>query len=230
MSACWDGVPPEHAEQLAAYRDLILEWNRRFNLTAFRDADAIDGRLIAESLRLLPFLPDTSGLRAVDLGTGAGIPGIPLAIARPDIAFTLIDATGKKVRFLELVATELGLTNVTAVHDRSESLAHNPDYREQNDLILARAVSQLAALAELTLPFLRIGGRALLPKGAELGEELNRARTAIEIVGGRLDSAEILPPVSCCGVTRLVILDKIGPSLAQYPRRPGVPEHDPLGG
>jgi 16S rRNA (guanine527-N7)-methyltransferase len=230
MSACWDGVPPEHVERLAAYRDLILEWNRKFNLTAFHDADAIDGRLIAESLRLLPFLPNTAGLRAVDLGTGAGVPGIPLAIARPDIDFTLIDATGKKVRFLELVASKLGLANVTAIHDRSENLAHDPEYREQNDLIVARAVTQLAALAELALPFLREEGRALLPKGAELGEELNRALTAMELVGGRLVSAELLPPVSCCGVTRLVILDKIGPSLARYPRRPGVPEHDPLGG
>jgi 16S rRNA (guanine527-N7)-methyltransferase len=230
MPVCWDGVAPEHAEQLAAYRGLILEWNRKFNLTALRDADAIDGRLIAESLRLLPFLPDLAGLRAVDLGTGAGSPGIPLAIVRPDIAFTLIDATGKKVRFLELVATELGLTNVTPIHGRSENLAHDPAYREQNDLIVARAVAQLAALAELTLPFLRVGGRAFLPKGAELEEELSRAWLAIELVGGRLVSADLLPVVSCCGMTRLVILDKIEPSLARYPRRPGIPEHDPLGG
>lgn len=230
MSGCWDGIAPEPAAKLACYRDLILDSNRRFNLTALRDADAIDGRLIAESLRLLPCLPEAPELRAVDIGSGAGIPGIPLAIARPDIAFTLIDATGKKVRFLELVAAELGLSNVTAIHERSEIVAQNPDFREQFDIVVARAVTQLAALAELSLPFLRVGGRAFLPKGGEIEQEIDRARAAIEMTGGRLISAELLPQVLCCGVTRLVILDKIGPSLVRYPRRPGIPEHEPLGG
>lgn len=230
MTACWDGIAPAQQEQLAAYRDLILDSNRKFNLTALRDADAVDGRLIGESLRLLPFLPSGSGLNAVDIGTGAGIPGMPLAIARPDIEFTLIDATGKKVRFLELVVSELGLTNVNPLHDRAETLAHDPVYRERFDIVVARAVTQLAALAEIALPFLRVGGRALLPKGEQLDDEIARAESAIDLVGGKLISSNLLPPISCSGVTRLVILDKIGPSLVRYPRRPGIPEHDPLGG
>jgi 16S rRNA (guanine527-N7)-methyltransferase len=263
MSSCWDGVSHEQRDQLAAYRDLILESNRQFNLTALRDANSIDNRLIAESLRLLPFLPpapvilsrsegslvggsqpqgenerpidqtpnpSSAKLRAVDIGTGAGIPGIPLAIARPDIEFTLIEATGKKVRFLERVATELRLGNVTTLHERAEIVAHDPAYREQNDLVVARAVTQLSALAELALPFLNVGGRALLPKGEALEDELNRARTAIELLGGTLISADLLAHISCCGVTRLVILGKMEPSLVRYPRRPGIPEHDPLGG
>ena len=230
MSDCWHDVTPGEAEGLAAYRDLILEWNRKFNLTALRDAEAIDGRLIAESLRLVPFLGNRSGLRAIDIGTGAGIPGVPLAIVRPDIDFTLVDATSKKVRFVELVVRELELTNVTPLHARSEDLAHDPAHRERYDLAAARAVTQLAALAELVLPFLRIGGRALLPKGEEVSDELARARNALQILGGSLESAELLARVPCCGVTRLVILDKIEPSLVRYPRRPGIPEHDPLGG
>lgn len=230
MSSCWPDVSPEQARQLAGYRDLILEWNRRFNLTALRDAESIDGRLIAESLRLLPFLPERPHLRALDLGSGAGIPGIPLAIVRPDIEFTLVDATGKKVRFIELAVAELGLANVTPVHDRSEFLAHDPGHRECYDVGVARAVTRLAALAELILPFLRVGGRALLPKGEQISEELSRALPAVEILGGTLKSADLLSQVSCCGVTRLVIMDKISPSLVRYPRRPGIPEHDPLGG
>lgn len=230
MSSCWDGVTATQRDQLSAYRDLILDSNRKFNLTALRDADSIDGRLIAESLRLRPFLPSAPGLRTVDIGTGSGIPGIPLAIARPDIDFTLIEATGKKVRFLELVAAELGLANVHPVHERAETVAHDPAFREQSDLVVARAVTQLAALAELALPFLRVGGRALLPKGDTIDEELDRARTAIELLGGTLVSTDLLPQVPCCGMTRLVILDKIEPSLVRYPRRPGIPEHDPLGG
>ncbi|MCA9859885.1 MAG: 16S rRNA (guanine(527)-N(7))-methyltransferase RsmG [Thermomicrobiales bacterium] len=230
MSACWPGIARDHAEQLSAYRELILEWNRKFNLTALRDAASIDGSLIGESLRLVPFLPTGPNLRAVDIGSGSGIPGIPLAIARPDIAFTLIEATGKKVRFQELVVQELGLSNVRPIHERAETMAHDPAFREQFDLVVARAVTQLAALAEISLPFLRTGGRAFFPKGADLSAELERAQTAIELVGGRLESAELLPASPCTGVTRLVILDKIGPSLVRYPRRPGIPEHDPLGG
>ena len=230
MSDCWQGVTPRQAEQLAAYRDLILESNRKFNLTALRDAESIDVRLIAESLPLASFLPNRPGSRAIDIGTGSGIPGIPLAILRSDIAFTLLDATGKKVRFIELVVDQLELPNVTAIHDRAETLAHDADHRERYDLGVARAVTQLAALAELILPYLTIGGRALLPKGEELSEELSRAESAIAILGGTLENAALLPQVSCCGMTRLVILDKIGPSLVRYPRRPGIPEHDPLGG
>lgn len=269
MSNCWGDVTDGQRERLAAYRDLILESNRKFNLTALRDADSIDGRLIAESLRLRPFLPAPPGIppfpaiphrggrfdaegneetresgtpaslatetnhapvRAVDIGTGAGIPGIPLAIVRPEIDFTLIEATGKKVRFLELVVSELGLDNVRPVHERAEIVAHDPAFREQNDLVVARAVTQLAALAEIALPFLRLGGRALFPKGEALEDELDRARTAIELLGGTLVSADVLPPNPCSGVTRLVILDKIEASLVRYPRRPGIPEHDPLGG
>ncbi len=230
MAVCWDEITPEHKRQLAAYRDLILDSNRKFNLTALRDAESIDARLISESLRLLPVLPAEGGIRAVDIGTGAGIPGIPLAIARPDIAFTLIEATGKKVRFLDLVVAELGLANVTSIHARAETVAHDPTYREQFDLVVARAVTQLAALAEIALPFLNTGGRAFLPKGEALDEELDRARLAIELVGGKFVSADVLPALPCCGVTRLVILDKIEPSSVRYPRRPGIPEHDPLGG
>jgi len=230
MAVCWDGITPEHERKLSAYRDLVLDSNRTFNLTALRDADAIDARLVSESLRLLPFLPARDGLRAVDVGTGAGIPGIPLAIVRPDIAFTLIEATGKKVRFLDLVVAELGLGNVTPIHERAEIAAQDPAYRAHYDLAVARAVTQLAALAEIVLPFLKTGGRALLPKGEALADELSRARMAIELVGGKLASADLLPALPGCGVTRLVILDKIEPSSVRYPRRPGIPEHDPLGG
>lgn len=229
MPDCWNEATTEQHKQLTTYRNLVLDSNRKFNLTALRDTDSIDNRLIGESLRLLPFLPSGEHLRAVDIGTGAGIPGIPLAIVRPDVGFTLIEATGKKARFLELVVTELGLTNVTPLHDRAEIVARDPVYREHADIVVARAVTQLAALAELSLPFLRIGGRALLPKGEKLDDELDRARMAIEIVGGFLVSADLLPPVAGCGVTRLVILDKIERSLVRYPRRPGTPEHDPLG-
>lgn len=134
------------------------------------------------------------------------------------------------MRFVELVASELELANVIPMHRRSETIAHDPALREQYDLVVARAVTGLAALAELALPFLRVGGRALFPKGAELDDELDRAGPAIVLVGGTFVSADILPEAACCGMTRLVVLDKIESSLARYPRRPGTPEHDPLGG
>ncbi|MER3439625.1 MAG: 16S rRNA (guanine(527)-N(7))-methyltransferase RsmG, partial [Chloroflexota bacterium] len=187
---------------LIQYRDLLLEWNTRHNLTALKTPEDVDVRLIAESLRLLPVIDEfvaVSGhgrhqpLRLIDIGTGAGVPGLILAIARPDLNVTLVEATGKKVAFLTHVTAVLGLTRVHAIHARAEDLAHDPVYREQFDLATARAVGPLSALLELALPFLRIGGWALFPKGPEIGTELAEANRAARLLGGRILRADLLP-------------------------------------
>jgi 16S rRNA (guanine527-N7)-methyltransferase len=216
---------------LRRYRDLLLERNARTNLTAIRDPEGVDQRLIAESLRLLPALDQAcpAGEQAVDIGTGGGIPGIPLAIARPDIRWTLIDATAKKVAFLQDVVNALTLPNVVLYHGRVEELAHEPHLRGRYRVLTARAVSSLPALLELGLPLIRTGGTLLLPKGPDIADELSAARTAAGMLGGRIVSHDSLPDAGTGVETTLVVVSKERETPAAYPRRAGLPARSPLG-
>lgn len=217
---------------LARYRDLLLAANRQFNLTAVRDAEGVEQRLIVESLRLLPALDrwlPPAGANLIDVGSGGGVPGLVLAIARPDVAVTLLDATSKKVAFLREAIAALGLARATAVHGRAETLAHDVDHRAAYDIATARAVASLPALCEFCLPFLRPGGVALLVKGVDIDDELAAARVAAPLLGGEVLEAPILPLVGSETATRLVVVRKTGPTPRMYPRRTGVPVKSPLG-
>lgn len=226
-------ISPEAVGTMVRYRDLLLAANRRFNLTAVRDADGIEQRLIVESLRLLPtldrWLPPTGAASLIDVGSGGGVPGLVLAIARPEVAVTLLDATGKKVAFLRDAIAALGLARVSAVHGRAETVAHEVDHRAAYDIATARAVASLPALCELCLPFLRPGGVALLVKGVDIADELAIARSAVPVLGGEVLEAPILPRIGTEIATRLVVVRKTGPTPRMYPRRTGVPVKSPLG-
>lgn len=218
-------------DQLRRYRDLLLERNARTNLTAIRDPDGVDQRLIAESLRLAPALDaaTATGDEAIDIGTGGGIPGMPLAIARPDLRWTLVDATAKKVAFLQDVVNELTLPNVVLYHGRIEELAHEPHLRGRYSVLTARAVSSLPALLELGLPMIRIGGTLLLPKGPDIADEIAAARQAAGMLGGRIVSHDPLPDAGTDVETTLVVVSKEHETPGTYPRRAGVPARSPLG-
>lgn len=222
-------------DQLVAYRDLLYVANQTTNLTAVRDLEGIERRLLLESLRLvapLRALPNASpaGRRTLmDLGTGGGLPGMVLAIACPEYTVFLLDATGKKVAFLDSVAGELGLGNTVTIHARAEELAHQPRYRNGFDVVSARAVSTLPALLELGLPFLHTGGHLLLPKGTDIDGELAAGHRAAAILGGEIESANILPDAGSTIETRLVIARKTSMTPPSYPRRPGIPSKMPLG-
>lgn len=229
------GVPlaPGVREALAVYRDALLEWNARVNLTAVEDAEGVDRRLIGDALRLLPAFDEVAAggrlVRLVDVGSGAGFPGLALKIARPEIDVLLVEATGKKVAFLRHVIGVLGLDGVEALHARAEDLGQDGRYRGRFDVATARAVAALPALLELCVPFLRVGGRALFPKGAELGTEFAEGEAAAALVGARIEQAGLLPGEPDEPVTRLVIAAKIRETPARYPRRSGVPAKEPLG-
>jgi 16S rRNA (guanine527-N7)-methyltransferase len=215
----------EAIERFSIYRDLLLAANERFNLTRITDPDEVEVRLFADSLSLVPQIPaDATNL--LDIGSGGGVPGLALAIVRPDLDVTLLDATAKKVRFLAETAEALGLNRVTALHGRAEELARDRRHRESYGAVTARAVARLATLVELALPFLSVGGRAILPKGSAAAEELDEARYAIGILGGR---ARPLVPTPIEGTT-LVVIDKRKPTPAAYPRTTGVPNRSPLTG
>jgi 16S rRNA (guanine527-N7)-methyltransferase len=215
--------------RFAAYRDLLLRWNDRFNLTAIAEPDEVDRRLILDALLMLPAIDAaTAGIatpRRIDVGSGAGFPGLALKIARPNLVVTLVEATGKKVWFLRACVEELGLERVEARHARAEDLGHDPAYRGRFDLATARAVATLPALLELCMPFLRSGGRAFFPKGLNIAAELEAGRRAAPLVGARLAGAELLPG----GRTTLVVAEKVAPTPARLPRRPGLPSREPLG-
>jgi 16S rRNA (guanine527-N7)-methyltransferase len=224
------GVPLDARQlgQFATYRQCLLDWNVRFNLTAITDPVDIERRLFLDALLLVPSIDRlTPGepARLVDIGSGAGFPGVPLAIARPDLAVTLIEATGKKVSFLNHLISELDLRQGQAIHARAEDVARQSAHRGAYDLATARAVASLPALIELTMPLLRRGGHALLPKGLDLGDELAAGTRAASQVGARIVSDEIAAASS----TRIVIVTKELPTPDRYPRRPGIPAREPLG-
>jgi 16S rRNA (guanine527-N7)-methyltransferase len=213
-------------DQLAAYAAELLHWNARVNLTAISDEREVTIRHFLDSLRCaLSWGAAPASL--VDVGAGAGFPGLPLKILRPELRLTLIESVEKKAAFLRHVAAELGLGNVQVVVGRAESAGRDPAHREQYDVAVARAVAELRVLAEYCLPLCRVGGRFLAPKGAQVADELARAQAAVELLGGHVIAVE---GVELPGVEprTLVVIEKRAPTPAQYPRAAGVPAKRPL--
>lgn len=213
----------------ACYRELV-EWNRRFNLTAITDWEGVLVRHFLDSLSCLKALPreELRRARVVDVGTGAGFPGLPLKIVCPEMRLTLLEATGKKVTFLKHIVSVLGLKGVEVIHGRAEQLGRDPTRREQYDWALARAVADMPTLAEYLLPLVRVGGTALAQKGEDAAAEVHGAENAIATLGGRVRQ---LLPVELRGLAEtryLVVVDKVAATPEKYPRRPGIPKKSPL--
>jgi 16S rRNA (guanine527-N7)-methyltransferase len=227
-------LPEPIQRQLRDYRDLLFRWNQRFNLTALREPEEIDTRLIADALRLLPAIDAElesrpAPVQLIDLGTGAGFPGLVIKIVRPEIRVVLVDATNKKVQFVQHVIGELGLRAASTVHGRAEDIGHHHDYRAQFDVVTARGVAPLPTLIELTVPLLAEGGVFLFPKGGQIEEELASGQRAAKILKARIESTELLPGDRSEPVTRLVRGVKISTTPGRYPRRAGIPSKEPLG-
>ena len=230
------GVPlaPEQVRRLHGYLELLLERRGRVNVTGIREPAQAERLLLLESIAaaaVAPLLAASSGrdsLRLLDVGAGGGIPGIPLAIAFPRLAVTLLDATRKKVDFAQHAADALALDNVTAAWGRAEELAHAPNHREQYDVVTVRGVGRLATVAELALPFCARGGVLAAFKSLPLDAELAEAQHAIRTLGGgdaRVTPFNLpeLPPQHC-----LVTVRKAASTPRRYPRRAGLPAKRPL--
>jgi 16S rRNA (guanine527-N7)-methyltransferase len=210
------------------YERELLDWNARFNLTAVRDSNGVQVKHFLDSLTCILALRDSSVNRVIDVGTGAGFPGLPLKIACPSIQLTLVESVGKKADFCRHVARTLALDGVEVVQERAEALGQTRAYREQYDWALARAVAAMPVLAEFLLPLVRVGGRALAMKGESGPAEAQSAEQAMRVLGGHLRQ---IVPVHLPGVVEeryLVVVDKVAATPANYPRRVGVPAKRPL--
>ena len=226
-AAAW-GHPlsPAQLDQFAVYAAELRRWNERVNLTAIADETGIVTRHFLDSLRCAQSW-GSAPQNLVDIGAGAGFPGLPLKILRPELQLTLVESIAKKAAFLRHMAEMLGLTNVEIVVARAEAAGRDPAQREHYDVAVARAVAELRVLAEYCLPLCRVGGRFLAPKGARIEDEFQAALPAITELGGRLVAIE---PVELPEVEprTLVIIEKIAPTPPDYPRAPGVPAKRPL--
>jgi len=213
-------------EQFARYSAELRTWNTRVNLTAITDEEGIVARHFLDSLRCALSWGDAPS-SLIDIGSGAGFPGLPLKILRPELRVALVESVGKKAAFLRHMIAALDLRDVTVLTARAETVGRDPQHREQYDVVTARAVAELATLAEYCLPLCRVHGHVLAPKGSDIADEIARARTAIERLGGRLISVE---PVVIPGVEprTLVVIAKVAPTPAAYPRAVGVPARRPI--
>ena len=208
-----------------------MEWSRRVNLTSVTEWTDVRSRHFLDSLSVSVAIPPDmlqSG-RFVDIGSGAGLPGVPLKIAFPGLRPTLIESTAKKTAFLSDLVATLGLNDLRVCTGRAEDLAQDPELRESFDFAVARAVAGMSTLAELTLPFCRIGGLVIAQKKLDARAEIDQAESAIDAVGGRLlDVREVLVE-GLEGSRTLVVLEKVRATPTRFPRRPGIPAKRPLG-
>lgn len=221
-------LSPEQAEKFEVYHEMLIDANRKMNLTRVPEdiQEAVD-RNYLDSIAPAA-LPLFSGAKsAVDVGSGAGFPGVPLSILLPETHFVLLDALGKRVEFLDVVVRALSLNAETA-HLRAEDAGRNPAWREQFDLAVSRAVAPINVLAELMLPLVRVGGMAVALKGPGAAAEAEEARGALNLLGGRLVSIEEARVPGRDWAHTLVLLEKTSPTPEKYPRRAGVPERRPL--
>lgn len=214
-------------EQFSQYYQLLIEWNKKMNLTAITDESDVYLKHFYDSLTLLK--ADWDGVNTVcDVGAGAGFPTIPLKIALPQLNLTIVDSLNKRVTFLNELVEQLGLMNVHCYHDRAESFAHRGDMRENFDVVTARAVAPLNVLSELCIPLVKLEGQFIALKAARGEEELNEAKRAINILGATEEEVYKFQLPETGDKRELFVMKKVKSTPNKYPRKPGTPNKKPL--
>lgn len=216
----------EQLNQFYKYMNLLLEWNEKINLTAITDPNEVILKHFIDSLTINKYIKENSTL--ADVGTGAGFPGIPLKILRPDLKITLVDSLNKRINFLNEVINKLNLVNIETVHSRIEDFGKDKKYRESFDFVTARAVANLAVLSEYLLPIAKVGGQCVCMKGSSVEEELSNGKNAIKVLGGNIKNIDefVLPDSDMS--RNVIIIDKIKNTPNKYPRKAGIPVKEPL--
>lgn len=216
----------EQIEKFYTYMNLLIEWNEKINLTAIVKPEEIILKHFVDCLTIVNYIEDNSKL--IDMGTGAGFPGVPIKIYRNDLKIVLVDSLNKRLNFLNEVIDNLKLDNIETIHARAEELGKNKKYREQFDIATSRAVANLATLSEYLLPLVKVGGKCICMKGAEIEEEIGMAKKAIITLGGKVMNKDVFNlPQSDLGRS-IVVIKKVKNTPGKFPRKPGIPAKEPI--
>lgn len=220
----------EMEEQFLLYYNMLIEWNSFMNLTAITDFDEVLKKHFTDSVSLIRAIPDLGEkkYRMIDIGTGAGFPGIPLKIVFPNISVVLLDSLNKRVNFLKEVISKLQLTDITAMHGRAEDFAQNKEYRESFDLCVSRAVANLATLSEYCLPFVKKNGRFISYKSEKVSEEFEISGKAISVLGGEYENQVTFELPDSDIYRNLFVIKKKSATPGKYPRKAGLPSKEPI--
>ena len=213
-------------KQFYNYMKLLIEWNKKINLTAIIDPEDIILKHFIDSLTIAKYINEKD--KIADIGTGAGFPGIPIKILKPENEMLLVDSLNKRIKFLEMVIQEDKLKNIKILHGRAEEIGHNKAYRGNFDVVTSRAVAKLNILLEYMLPLLKLGGKCICLKGPNIEEELEEARNAIKILGGQIDKIEQMELPYSDNRRNIIIIKAVKQSPNKYPRKPGTPTTSPL--
>ena len=216
----------EQYRQFYDYMNLLIEWNEKINLTAIVEPEDIILKHFIDSLTVSKYVEN--GQKIADIGTGAGFPGIPLKIANPENEVVLIDSLNKRIKFLDEVIAVSKLDKIEAVHARAEEIGHNKNYREQFEIVTSRAVARLNTLLEYMMPLLKVGGKCVCLKGPNITDEVEDAKNAIEVLGGKLETIEEITLPDSDNKRTIIIVKKVKPTSNTYPRKPGTPSSSPI--
>ena len=214
----------EQIEEFKKYLELLIEWNEKINLTSITEENEVITKHFADSLSIQKYIKDNS--KVIDVGTGAGFPGIPLKISNSSLEITLLDSLNKRINFLNTIIQELHIEKIKTIHGRAEDFGHNLDYREKFDYAVCRAVAKLNVLAEYMLPYLKIGGTFICMKGPNIEEEIEMAQKALKILGGKIEKIESFELEG--NQRNIIIIKKEKNTPKNFPRKSGIPSKQPI--